>query len=142
MGTAIHDLLPSHTRYNMCHVRLISVPSNPLLSRKRIRGVLTGQSCFGYVRISILSMQYTDSHCCLFSPCAERVQAEMDTVVGSSRQPSLSDRENMPYTNAVIHEMQRMANIIPLNVFHMTRRDTTLDKYTIPKVRVEGTKCF
>ncbi|XP_074523680.1 cytochrome P450 2J2-like [Halichoeres trimaculatus] len=63
----------------------------------------------------------------------ERVQAEIDTVVGPSRLPSMSDRENLPYTNAVIHEIQRMANIIPLNVFHMTTKDTTLDKYMIPK---------
>ncbi|XP_042070411.1 cytochrome P450 2J4 isoform X3 [Haplochromis burtoni] len=65
----------------------------------------------------------------------ERVQAEIDAVVGSSRQPSVSDRENMPYTDAVIHEIQRMANIIPLNVLRMTNKETTVDKYTIPKVQ-------
>ncbi|XP_030577730.1 cytochrome P450 2J2-like [Archocentrus centrarchus] len=63
----------------------------------------------------------------------ERVQAEIDAVVGSSRQPSLTDRENMPYTYAVIHEIQRMANIVPLNVGRMATKDTTVDKYTIPK---------
>ncbi|XP_041862598.1 cytochrome P450 2J4-like [Melanotaenia boesemani] len=63
----------------------------------------------------------------------ERVHAEIDAVIGSSRQVSMSDRENMPYTDAVIHEIQRMGNIFPFNVFHMTNKDTTLDKYTIPK---------
>ncbi|CAJ1060176.1 cytochrome P450 2J6-like [Xyrichtys novacula] len=63
----------------------------------------------------------------------EKVCAEIDTVVGSSRVPSLSDRENLPYTNAVIHEIQRMANIFPLNLVRTATRDTTLDKYTIPK---------
>ncbi|XP_041862602.1 cytochrome P450 2J2-like [Melanotaenia boesemani] len=63
----------------------------------------------------------------------ERVQAEIDAVIGSSRQVSMSDRENMPYTDAVVHEIQRMANIAPLNLFHMTNKDTILDKYTIPK---------
>ncbi|XP_061593792.1 cytochrome P450 2J2-like isoform X2 [Cololabis saira] len=63
----------------------------------------------------------------------ERVQAEIDAVIGSSRQPSVSDRENLPYTNAVIHEIQRMGNILPLNVAHMTSKDTTLDGYLVPK---------
>ncbi len=70
----------------------------------------------------------------MFLLCAEKVQAEIDAVVGSSRQPSGTDRDNMPYTNAVIHEIQRMANILPLNVVRMTSRDTTLDGYIIPKV--------
>ncbi|XP_054459073.1 cytochrome P450 2J4-like [Anoplopoma fimbria] len=63
----------------------------------------------------------------------ERVQAEIDAVVGSSKQPSMADRDNMPYTNAVIHEIQRMGNILPLNVVRMTIKETTLDKYTFPK---------
>uniref|UniRef100_A0A3Q3MHE4 Cytochrome P450 2J2-like n=1 Tax=Mastacembelus armatus TaxID=205130 RepID=A0A3Q3MHE4_9TELE len=69
----------------------------------------------------------------LYPDIQERVQAEIDTVVGSSRQPSLTDRENMPYTDAVIHEIQRMGNIIPLNLMRLTNKDTMLDKYTIPK---------
>uniref|UniRef100_A0A3P9CTN5 Cytochrome P450 2J2-like n=1 Tax=Maylandia zebra TaxID=106582 RepID=A0A3P9CTN5_9CICH len=64
----------------------------------------------------------------------ERVQAEIDAVIGSSRQPSMTDRENMPYTDAVIHEIQRMGNIIPFNVARSASKDTAIDKYTIPKV--------
>lgn len=63
----------------------------------------------------------------------EKVQAEIDSVIGQSRQPSITDRENMPYTDAVIHEIQRMGDILPLNLGHSTVRDTKLDKYTIPK---------
>ncbi|XP_041840434.1 cytochrome P450 2J4-like [Melanotaenia boesemani] len=66
----------------------------------------------------------------------ERVQAELDSVIGSSRQVSMSDRENMPYTDAVVHEIQRMASIAPLNLFHMINKDTILDKYTSPKVQL------
>nr|AUX14901.1 cytochrome p450 CYP2P16 [Kryptolebias marmoratus] len=63
----------------------------------------------------------------------ERVQAEIDAVIGPSRQPSISDREDMPYTDAVIHEIQRMGNIIPLNLPRIANKDTNLDKYSIPK---------
>lgn len=40
----------------------------------------------------------------------------------------------MPYTNAVIHEVQRMGNIIPLNVPREVVEDTTLAGYHLPKV--------
>ncbi|XP_041790612.1 cytochrome P450 2J4-like [Chelmon rostratus] len=63
----------------------------------------------------------------------ERVQAEIDAVIGSSRQPSLADRENMPYCNAVIHEIQRMGNILPLNMVRMAIKDTVINNFTIPK---------
>ena len=40
----------------------------------------------------------------------------------------------MPYTNAVIHEVLRMGNIIPLNVPREVAVDTTLAGYHLPKV--------
>ncbi|ETE56999.1 hypothetical protein L345_17289, partial [Ophiophagus hannah] len=42
-----------------------------------------------------------------------KVQKELDDVLGSSsRLISCSDRRKLPYPNAVIHEIQRYANII------------------------------
>ncbi|XP_054913193.1 cytochrome P450 2J6-like [Poeciliopsis prolifica] len=63
----------------------------------------------------------------------DRVQEEIDKVVGQSRQPTMADRTNMPYTDAVIHEIQRMGNIVPLNALRMAARDTVLSGYFIPK---------
>lgn len=54
-------------------------------------------------------------------------------MVGSS-QVRLEDRKNLPYTNAVIHEIQRLANIVPMAIPHKTARDVTLHGYFIKEV--------
>ncbi|PKU35690.1 cytochrome p450 2j2-like [Limosa lapponica baueri] len=66
-----------------------------------------------------------------------RVQAEIDAVIGQARQPSLEDRNNLPYTNAVIHEVQRKGNIVPFNVPRLAVKDTMLDGFFIPKVTLD-----
>ncbi|XP_029905554.1 cytochrome P450 2J2-like [Myripristis murdjan] len=63
----------------------------------------------------------------------EKVQAEIDRVIGQSRQPSMMDRANLPYTDAVIHEIQRIGNVVPLSLRHSTTRNIQLGDYTIPK---------
>uniref|UniRef100_A0A8C7Z917 Uncharacterized protein n=1 Tax=Oryzias sinensis TaxID=183150 RepID=A0A8C7Z917_9TELE len=63
----------------------------------------------------------------------ERCQQEIDLVLEGKDQVSFEDRNNMPYMQAVIHEVQRIANIVPFSVFHATMKDTELMEYSIPK---------
>uniref|UniRef100_A0A8B9HE79 Cytochrome P450, family 2, subfamily Y, polypeptide 3 n=1 Tax=Astyanax mexicanus TaxID=7994 RepID=A0A8B9HE79_ASTMX len=63
----------------------------------------------------------------------ERMQKEIDSVIGQERSPMMEDRKSLPFTDAVIHEVQRYVDLVPLNVPHYAVRDITFRGYTIPK---------
>ncbi|XP_069766755.1 cytochrome P450 2D4-like isoform X3 [Narcine bancroftii] len=69
----------------------------------------------------------------LYPDVQSQVHEEIDRVIGKEGKPKLEDREEMPFTNAVIHESQRLRNIAPISLPHQTYRDTTIMGYTIPK---------
>ncbi|XP_050414761.1 cytochrome P450 1A2 [Patella vulgata] len=63
----------------------------------------------------------------------KKIQDEVDSVVGNDRYPTTSDREGLPYTDAVLHEVMRIGTVAPVGVPHMTSCDTTIGEYEVPK---------
>ena len=68
----------------------------------------------------------------------DKVHEEIKSVVGTNSLPSWSDRSEFPYCEAVIQEVQRISNIVPLAVMHSALEDTTISGYSVPK----GTQIF
>ena len=48
----------------------------------------------------------------------------------------MQDRSHMPYTDAVVHEIQRYIDLVPSSLPHMVTHDIELRNYIIPKVRL------
>uniref|UniRef100_A0A914VPX5 Cytochrome P450 n=1 Tax=Plectus sambesii TaxID=2011161 RepID=A0A914VPX5_9BILA len=68
-----------------------------------------------------------------------KIHTEIDHYIGDSdREILMSDKNSLPYTSAAINEIQRVANILPMNLLHKTTRDTTIRGYKIAK----GTICI
>ncbi|XP_073454751.1 cytochrome P450 2A5-like [Aquarana catesbeiana] len=62
-----------------------------------------------------------------------KVCEEIDCIIGRNRSPKMQDRNRMPFTDAVIHEMQRFIDLIPMGVARKTTRDVEFRGYYIPK---------
>nr|XP_012616377.1 cytochrome P450 2K4-like isoform X2 [Microcebus murinus] len=62
----------------------------------------------------------------------KKVYDEITKVVGLA-QPRIAHRTQMPYTDAVIHEVQRFANILPTGLPRATTTDIIFKNYYIPK---------
>nr|XP_037851966.1 cytochrome P450 2C31-like [Chlorocebus sabaeus] len=62
-----------------------------------------------------------------------KVREEIDHVVGKNRSVCMQDRSRMPYTDAVVHEIQRYIDLIPTSVPRAVTQDIRFREYLIPK---------
>uniref|UniRef100_A0A672IQ27 Uncharacterized protein n=1 Tax=Salarias fasciatus TaxID=181472 RepID=A0A672IQ27_SALFA len=63
----------------------------------------------------------------------DAMQQEIDSVIGQKRSPRMEDRKSLPFTDAVLHEIQRFMDIVPMGVPHYALSDISFKGYTIPK---------
>lgn len=67
-----------------------------------------------------------------------KVHEELDRVIGRHQPPSMKDKMKLPYTDAVLHEIQRYITLLPSSLPHAVVQDTKFRDYVIPK----GTAVF
>ncbi|KAI0299744.1 cytochrome P450 [Multifurca ochricompacta] len=69
----------------------------------------------------------------LYPEVQKKAWAELDSVVGSQRLPTLADRDSLPYISGLIKEVLRWGPAAPLAGPHRLIKDDEQDGYFIPK---------
>ncbi|OJI85071.1 hypothetical protein ASPTUDRAFT_54746 [Aspergillus tubingensis CBS 134.48] len=69
----------------------------------------------------------------LYPDVQRKAQEEIDRVVGTDRLPSFSDRDNLPYIDAMVKEALRWHSVTPMGVVHCSSEDDMYEGYFIPK---------
>ncbi|CAJ0575842.1 unnamed protein product, partial [Mesorhabditis spiculigera] len=62
----------------------------------------------------------------------EKLHEELDRVIQADRKITVSDKNNLPYVNAVVNEVQRLANLLPQNIFRSTNAEVNIGGYKLP----------
>ncbi|XP_004680661.1 PREDICTED: cytochrome P450 2C9-like isoform X1 [Condylura cristata] len=62
-----------------------------------------------------------------------KAQEEIERVIGRHRSPCMQDKSHMPYMDALVHEVQRYIDLLPVNLPHAVTRDIRFRNYLIPK---------
>ncbi|EIW83716.1 cytochrome P450 [Coniophora puteana RWD-64-598 SS2] len=69
----------------------------------------------------------------LYPDVQMRAQADIDAWLGSTRLPTLEDRDHLPYIEAIFREAKRWSVVVPLAVPHVATGDQVFEGYFIPK---------
>ncbi|GMS78268.1 hypothetical protein PENTCL1PPCAC_443 [Pristionchus entomophagus] len=62
----------------------------------------------------------------------EKARQHIWNEIGREGEIRFENRRNLPYIEALVAEVQRIANVAPFGLFHKNHEETTLDGYTIP----------
>ncbi|KAM3931807.1 cytochrome P450 2J5-like [Leptodactylus fuscus] len=68
-----------------------------------------------------------------FNNIQEKVHKELDTMLPPNHVICYEDRKRLPFTNAVIHEIQRFGNIVSVGVVRKCMKETKLCGFTVPQ---------
>ncbi|XP_067675268.1 cytochrome P450 2J4-like [Haliotis asinina] len=70
---------------------------------------------------------------CLHPEIQEKAQLELDQYFEKDHQLSMSDRRCLPFMEALIMEVQRLADVVPFSVPHAPPNTTQFRGFTIPE---------
>lgn len=69
----------------------------------------------------------------LYPEVQKKAQAEIDSVIGTSRFPAFGDRKDLPYVDALVKEVLRWHPVGPMGLPHLTTKPDEYNGYFIPE---------
>ncbi|KAM5376056.1 hypothetical protein ACJA88_007167 [Fusarium oxysporum] len=69
----------------------------------------------------------------LYPDVQKKAQEEIDGVIGNERLPDCSDRQSLPYVNAIVNEVLRWHPVAPMGLPHTSTVDDVFEGYFVPK---------
>lgn len=70
----------------------------------------------------------------MYPEVQRKAQAEIDSITdGGSRLPTMADKEQLPYLQALLKELGRWHTVGPLGIAHQSVEDDVYNGYFIPR---------
>ncbi|XP_055957006.1 cytochrome P450 2D3-like [Patella vulgata] len=80
-----------------------------------------------------ISLNWALLYMILHPEIQKKCQDEIESVVGTNRMVHWSDRSKLPYTQATLLEIQRVASVTATSIPHTPTKDVVLSGFLIPK---------
>ncbi|KAF8354275.1 hypothetical protein PRIPAC_95898, partial [Pristionchus pacificus] len=113
------------------HAYMQRMPKNDLLTEDQMVNVC-GDFFVAGMETTSTTLRWAMLHMAKNQRVQDKIRAEIHAVLGRDGDITMNEKMRLPYTSAAVSELQRMANILPLNVIHMTVNDTKVDGHAIP----------
>ncbi|KAE9382096.1 putative cytochrome P450 oxidoreductase [Stipitochalara longipes BDJ] len=117
--------------WNWCK-QVSSKAESQLLSRLELNYSVGNTYIAGSDTTSI-TLDYCVLAAVLHPAIVKKAQAELDTVVGSSRLPTFADKDRLPYIAAFVKEVLRWRPLLLCGMPHATTEEDEYMGYRIPK---------
>ena len=82
---------------------------------------------------SSTTLKWIILHLCLHQDVQTKCREEILKLLGHHARCSMANLQSLPYTLATITEVQRVARVAPMSLFHSTSKETKVEGFTFPK---------
>lgn len=104
-----------------------------LLISEDFHATTTGDMFNGALETTSTTLEWLMNYLAENPEVQDKLRAEIEKEVGTSRYPGLLDRPRMPYALAVVEELLRIRPALAIGIFHRTLEDVDFHGFRLPK---------